>query len=185
MEERFTPALIRLHELLQTADRELNLKLHFALIGGLAVSAWGIARATQDIDFLADSDPRPFADRNLRAGLKNFLERHGCRAEWRMGGLDDPIPILLRIDLALLYAGLGADVLWVHKRWQREALGRVIALKIDGRTIQVLHPEDLILMKLEAGGPQDLLERPILAVITLAKNHHSASQGDRKTTQTF
>ena len=158
MEQQFAPALERFCKLIETASRELKTPINFALIGGLAVSAWGISRATQDIDFLADSDPSPLIDRRLRDGLKTFLDKHGCDAVWRMGGLDDPIPLLLRIEMTRSYPNLSADILWVHKRWQRAALRRSIALNVMGRRINVLHPEDLIVMKLEAGGPQDLLD---------------------------
>ena len=54
--------------------------------------------------------------------------------------------------------GLEADILWAHKRWQREALTRIVTLKVSGMDVFVLHPEDLILLKLEAGGAQDLLD---------------------------
>jgi len=158
MEQQFAPALERLCKLIETASRELRTPINFALIGGLAVSAWGISRATQDIDFLADSDPSPLIDRPLRDGLKNILDKHGCHAVWRMGGLDDPIPLLLRIEMKHSFPDLSADILWVHKRWQRAALRRSIAVNVMGRRIDVLHPEDLIVMKLEAGGPQDLLD---------------------------
>jgi hypothetical protein len=158
MEQQFAPALERLCKLIETASRELRTPINFALIGGLAVSAWGIPRATQDIDFLADSNPSPLADKRLRESLKAFLDAHGCHAEWRMGGLEDPIPLLLRIEMKHSFADLIADILWIHKRWQRAALRRSIALNVMGRRIDVLHPEDLIVMKLEAGGPQDLLD---------------------------
>jgi len=54
--------------------------------------------------------------------------------------------------------GLAADILWAHKRWQREALVRTITLSVSGFDVFILHPEALVLMKLEAGGPQDLLD---------------------------
>ncbi len=107
---------------------------------------------------MADSQPSALVDKRFRDTLKGFLDQHGCRAEWRMGGHDDPIPLLLRIDVTRSYTGLSADVLWAHKHWQRAALRRSIALNVMGRSINVLHPEDLILMKLDAAGPQDLLD---------------------------
>lgn len=90
--------------------------------------------------------------------MQKYLEKRGCRAEWRVGEPDDPIPLLLRVRLPRSVRPLGADILWAHKSWQREALSRRIAIKISRLQVYVLHPEDLILMKLEAGGPQDLLD---------------------------
>jgi hypothetical protein len=62
MQPQFAPALSRLQFLLTRASRDFKTPIHFALIGGLSVAAWGIVRATEDIDFLADSEPSPIGD---------------------------------------------------------------------------------------------------------------------------
>jgi len=158
MDQRLAPALSELHRLLTHCAHQLQLDLRFALLGGLAVSTWGVIRATQDIDFIADCDPSPIRDVPLRSKLNSCLEGQGSSLEWRVGAGDDPIPLLLRVKLSAKFHGVTADVLWAHKKWQREALQRPIDVDIDGEQIPVLHPEDLILMKLDAGGPQDLLD---------------------------
>lgn len=158
MEQRFAPALRTLHRLLRDASTVLQTPIHFALIGGLALSAWGVVRATQDVDLLADSSPSPLRNLTLRGRLQRFLERRRCRVEWRVGEPDDPIPLLLRLRLPRPAHDLTADILWAHKRWQREALSRKVTIRVSRFEVFVLHPEDLILMKLEAGGPQDLLD---------------------------
>jgi len=157
MERRFAPALRTLGKLFEDASVSMQVPICFALIGGLAASAWGVVRATQDIDLLADSNPSPLRDLALRRRLGAFLEQRGCTPEWRVGDPDDPIPLLLRIGLPRPMA-LVTDILWAHKRWQREALSRRITLRVSRLEVFVLHPEDLILMKLDAGGPQDLLD---------------------------
>lgn len=157
MVRRFAPALRALSKLFQGTSTKLGLQIHFALIGGLAASAWGNVRATQDIDILADSDPSPIQDRTLRIRLTKFWETQGCIVEWRAGGADDPIALLLRLGLPRP-AKLTADVLWAQRPWQRAALTRLCSVKVSRIAVPVLHPEDLILMKLEAGGPQDLLD---------------------------
>jgi predicted nucleotidyltransferase len=158
MDPRLAPALRELNRLLAAAAVDLNAQLRFALLGGLAVSTWGVIRATQDIDFLADSDPSPIRDLTLRDKLAKFIERQNCRADWHVGDFDDPIPLLLKIEMPAALGKVGADILWAHKRWQREAFERAVDVDVDGSKIPVLHPEDLILMKLDAGGPQDLLD---------------------------
>lgn len=157
MEQRFAPALRTLRRLFEDASVSIQVPIRFAVIGGLAASAWGVVRATEDIDLLADSNPSPLRNLPLRRDFGAFLEQRGCTAEWRVGEPDDPIPLLLRIGLPRPMA-LVTDILWAHKRWQREALGRRITLRVSHFEVFVLHPEDLILMKLEAGGPQDLLD---------------------------
>lgn len=158
MEQRFEHALGDLQKLLLDASLDFQIPIHFALIGGLAMSAWGVVRATADIDLLAHSDPSPLRNLTIRQRMKTFFESRGCTVDWRMGDLEDPIPLLLRIGLAPPTVDLEADVLWAHKRWQREALTRIVTLTVSGMDVFVLHPEDLILLKLEAGGPQDLLD---------------------------
>jgi len=158
MDLRFAPALRELNRLLGAAAVDLDTQLRYAVLGGLAVSTWGVIRATQDIDFLADSDPSPIQNQALRDQLAKFIERQNCRAYWRVGDYDDPIPLLLKIELPAALASIEADILWAHKSWQREALVRAVGVEVEGDPIPVLHPEDLILMKLEAGGPQDFLD---------------------------
>lgn len=158
MDQRLTPALREIHRLLSETGTQLQLAMRFALLGGLAVSTWGVIRATEDIDIIADCEPSPIRSLALRAKIKGRLEDFGSSVEWRVGGYDDPIPLLLRVELSTAFRGVRADILWVHKLWQREAVQRAIGVDVEGTKIPVLHPEDLILMKLEAGGPQDLLD---------------------------
>lgn len=158
MDRPFERVVTRLQKLLEAASVELQIRIRIALIGGLAVSAWGAIRATQDIDLLADSDPSPIGSRAVRNDLQTFFEANHCTVEWRIGDLDDPIPLLLRLNLGGASSQPGADILWAHQRWQREALQRRCEVKSGKLRVFVLHPEDLILMKLDAGGPQDLLD---------------------------
>ena len=164
MEQRFVPALGRLRKFLEEASVTLQIPIDFALIGGLAVSTWGAVRATQDVDLLANSDPSPIGDPRVRDGLRKFLQKKRCTVDWRVGDSDDPIPLLLRIEFPKSIGRLGTDILWAHKRWHQEALQRRLEVKSGRLRMYVLHPEDLILLKLDAGGPQDLLDvRALLA----------------------
>ena len=169
MDQRLTPALRELNRLLTNTGTRTQLTLRFALLGGLAVSTWGVIRATNDIDMIADCEPSPIRNLALRAKIKKSLEDLNCSVEWSVGDFDDPIPLLLKIELPAALGRVGADILWAHKRWQREALVRAVGVEVEGDNIPVLHPEDLILMKLEAGGPQDLLD--VKELLTVAQPH--------------
>jgi hypothetical protein len=158
MEPQFAPALRKLQQLFGAASHKLSRTIDYALIGGLSVAAWGVVRATQDIDFLADCEPSPISDLDFRNQLKSYLERQHCKVEWRVGDYDDPVPLLLRLSLPRSFSGLGADVLWAHKRWHRDALARSVAIIVSRQRVRLLHPEDLILLKLDAGGPQDIAD---------------------------
>jgi len=75
---------------LLTALRADNCIDGFALIGGLAVSAWSPPRATMDVDLLV------VAKTETLNHLVKALCAAGMPAELRCGGLDDPVPFLIR-----------------------------------------------------------------------------------------
>lgn len=116
----------------------------FALIGGLAVSAWSPPRATMDVDMLVLARTETL-DRLVQA-----LCDAGLNAELRRGGYDDPVPFLIRADLL--------DIIVATKKYEAETIANSIAVNIAGRDIPVASPEYLIILKLKAGGPQDLLD---------------------------
>lgn len=47
------------------------------------------------------------------------------------------------------------DPLVGRHAWQREALGRASRVPLEGTSVAVVTPSDLVLLKLYAGGPQD------------------------------
>lgn len=138
----FEEALVRLVAVLESR------RVPYAVIGGLAVAAWGVPRATEDIDLLADVSPSPEIDAALRAA--------GFDLEWRRGGADDPVPLLLRLRSA---SGPEIDVVSATRAWEREMLGRSVRVRLPGSLkTPVVAVEDLIVLKLLAGGPGDLAD---------------------------
>lgn len=138
----FADALARLTAVLQAQ------RVRCALVGGLAVAAWGAPRATEDIDLLADAGPSPELDAALRAAR--------FEPEWRRGDPDDPVPLLLRLRSA---AGPEIDVICATRPWEREMLNRSIRVRMPGGVeAPVIALEDLIVLKLMAGGPGDLAD---------------------------
>jgi predicted nucleotidyltransferase len=120
----------------------------YAVIGGLAVSVWGAPRSTEDIDLLAQVARSDELDRALLDA--------GFAADWRRGGPDDPIPLLLRLETA---SGPTIDVLCATRPWEREILTRAVQVRLpEGSAVPVVAVEDLIVLKLVAGGPRDLAD---------------------------
>lgn len=117
-----------------------------ALIGGWAVNAWGVARATIDVDLIANY-PRP--PQRLLAELSESFE-----AEWRAPGIDDPIDGLIRLS-SRAKPGLEIDLLRAAKAADRRALERATTVELEGLKIPLVRPEDLLAMKLQAGGGLD------------------------------
>ena len=117
-----------------------------AMIGGWAVNAWGVSRATADVDLLANY-PRPPKEL-LDALAESFV------AEWRAPGDDDPIDGLIRVTSAAK-PGLEIDLLRAAKAADRGALERATTVELEGLKIPLVRPEDLLAMKLQAGGGLD------------------------------
>jgi len=138
-----------------------SLKIPHALIGGWAAVAWGVVRATRDIDLLAD------IAKAIRPPLEKALQEADFESEWRKGGLDDPIPELLRLSHTGPWNDIGTpiDVIIASRRFEREALERAAAVNFAGWKAPVLVPEDIIAMKLSAGGPLDIQDAKMLLEI--------------------
>lgn len=124
-----------------------RLDLPHALIGGWAVVVWGFLRTSEDIDILIDLPAS--RRRELIAALGEDYE-----ARWLAGGEDDPVSGLVRAAPRSM-DGFPVDLLPARGRADRGALSRAVAVTVEGVSIPVVSAEDLIAMKLEAGGGQD------------------------------
>lgn len=121
-----------------------------ALIGAAALAARGIARSTYDIDLLTTDlrvlDPRVWTTLPTDA------------VDIRRGDADDPLAGVVRITLT---TNRPVDVVIGKHPWQERAVVRAEAI---GSTRVVL-ARDLVLLKLYAGGTQDLWDvRELLAL---------------------
>ena len=122
-----------------------------ALIGAAALAARGIARSTYDIDLLTTDlrvlDPRVWTTLPTDA------------VDIRRGDVDDPLAGVIRIAIG---SDRPVDVVVGKHPWQERAVARAEA--IAGVTRVVL-ARDLGLLKLYAGGTQDLWDvRELLAL---------------------
>ncbi len=146
-------------KLLQKTKKTKSLR-SFSLIGGFAVSARARPRATQDIDFLIDADNHFYTET-----LPKLLKNTPYSYKIFKSSLNDPLHRLVRIydkEQEIV------DLIPVFWKWQHEALERAEEIEIEkGLRIPVLQTEDLIIFKLYAGGPQDLVD--VQALIDVAK----------------
>jgi hypothetical protein len=127
--------------------------IRHALIGALALSVYGINRATVDLDlFAADASC-------LRPELWANLRNRGIAVEIRKGDFTDPLAGVVRFKAP---GENPLDVVVGKLAWQARLLER--AEPIGGT--RVVRAADLALLKLYAGGLQDawdvqqLLARP-------------------------
>jgi len=124
-----------------------------ALIGGLALAAHGIARATLDSDLLVVN--RAVLDATFWSDWTDPLP-----PEVRVGDADDPLAGVVR----LRRAQDSVDVVVGKHRWEARIVERRTQLTVEGRALYVVDAPDLILLKLSAGGPQDLIDVRLLLV---------------------
>jgi hypothetical protein len=127
--------------------------IRHALIGAAALAAYGVNRASVDLDLLvADSSC-------LRPDLWTDLQSRGVTVQVRKGDLTDPLAGVVRLQAP---GEAPIDVVVGKFVWQTRLLER--AEPIGG--ILVVRAADLVLLKLYAGGLQDawdmqqLLARP-------------------------
>lgn len=133
--------LLESHEALQ------SLGIPHGLIGGWAVIAWGRVRATRDLDWLA------LIPATRRKELLKALAPFGA-AEWRAPGDDDPVAGLIRVVPADEEEPV-LDILAAAGSADRQALSRCVQIDLGSGSLPAVRPEDIIAMKLQAGGGLD------------------------------
>lgn len=103
-------------------------KINHALIGGFALAAHGVVRATQDIDLLIDGETRTAATATLlSAGFKSI---HETAEVSHFGGVGQ------------------LDVLWANRQPTRQMI--LNAKVIQNFPLPVVSPEDFIALKIQA-----------------------------------
>lgn len=115
-----------------------------ALIGAAALAAAGVARSTFDVDLLV-VDASVLRD-ELWAGLRG----EGVSVDVRRGGHDDPLRGVVRVEVP---SDRPVDIIVGKHAWQARALERA---QRPSAGPPVVAPRDLVLLKLYAGGSQDL-----------------------------
>lgn len=130
-------------------------RLPYMVLGGFAVRAWAIPRPTFDADVAVEAD-----DAQL-AGLLRMLAANGfdVPAEHR-DGFQDSVAGMPKVRVSRFADGRvwEVDVFLVRTPLLRSALARRRAVEIGGRPVQVMAPEDVILLKLVANRPRDVAD---------------------------
>ena len=130
-------------------DALASLDSPMALIGGLALTAWNHARYTRDADVLIAIDRRRIDEVVLRLKQAGFHPKHSPPALTIDG--QTILQFMYQPEDALL--PFQFDVLLADAHFQRDYLIRAVERRLPGsdQPIQVVRPDDLIIMKLSAG----------------------------------
>lgn len=131
------------------ADDLTSHRVPHALVGGMALAAHGLARATLDADVLV------LTPEVVDEGMWTKVRAAGAKVNVRRGEPDDPFHAVIRITEP---GSPPVDVLVGRFRWQQELVARAIPVSLPAVRIPVVGPADLVLLKIYAGGPQDLVD---------------------------
>lgn len=141
-----------IHDLIDVFDR---LGLPYAIMGGIAVRAHGIPRPTYDVDFTL-AVPR---DR-LNELFGTIADRGYTVPDQYVNGWVDTVGgmPLVKVRLYLDGRSIDADIFIVETPFQQEVIARRVSAEVEGQTVKLVSAEDLILFKLVASRPRDLLD---------------------------
>lgn len=128
-----------------------NAGLHYTLVGGLAVGIWSAPRATVDVDFLV----------TLSAGESGTLLQRLKESD-RFIFIHEAPMVFNRVSLlrATLKSNpdIAVDFLFADDEFKKQMVQRSSVISISGFPVRIPTPEDLIILKLLSGRPQDLLD---------------------------
>jgi hypothetical protein len=125
-----------------------------AVVGAAALAAAGVVRSSLDLDLLT------LDVRVLDRRLWTVLADDGVEIDVRRGDADDPLAGVVR---ATAPDERPVDVIVGRFAWQQRAVERARVLPTGER---VVLPRDLVLLKLFAGGAQDVWDiRQLLAAM--------------------
>ena len=128
-----------------------TLGLPYAIMGGIAVRAHGIPRPTYDVDFTLSIPRERLHDLFTAIEGRGYTFSRG----WvdTVGGMP-----LIKVRLFLDGRGVDADIFLAETAFQREVIDRHVVAEVDGLGVKLVSAEDLILFKLVASRPRDLVD---------------------------
>jgi hypothetical protein len=142
----FKEALTQIIQKLEDAKKG-GLLRGYGLIGGLALAAGGVTRATEDIDFAVA----------VGAGAMPKLAS-ALGGQYRAGGEDDPIRGVINAAASVGARSVPIQLVLLPQRWTEVLLAQVSMVPIYSCSVPVVSWQVLVLLKLYAGGPQDLVD---------------------------
>lgn len=147
-----------------------EMEIPYVVVGAFAVSFHGVPRSTNDADAAIWLQGTGKTEGDLTTRMKD----EGFRVNLKHGDLEDPLigvavvedPYNNRLDLILGIRGLAP-----------EAVSRAIAAPILGTSVNIIAAEDLIPMKISAGGVRDLVDAKGILQVSGQRLDHELMQG--------
>ena len=118
----------------------------YTLIGAAALAVHGVGRSTRDIDLLT------LADAPLDSAWWKPLADAGVEVSAARGDADDPLAGVIRLAQQ---GEQPVDLVVGRHRWQQRIIERAEPASAGGTRLPAARAQDLVLLKLFAGGAQD------------------------------
>lgn len=141
--------------LLEFIDIFRELDLRYAVMGGLAIRAYSIPRSTWDVDLTLGID---------RDDLPRFFEAVESRGysvpeAYSRGWVDQVAGMpLVKFKTYCASGTVDVDVFIAENDFQMSSLSRSEIMPTEVGPVSIVTPEDLILLKLIANRPRDLID---------------------------
>ena len=130
-----------------TLDVLMANRIQYALIGGLAASIRGRMRVTEDIDLVLDCNV------NEALSLLNGLDE--TLLEPLFSNVEQVVRRSFILPLQHRETGITIDLAIGISGFEQQTIRRATIVKIASKNLRVATAEDLVLMKILAGRPQD------------------------------
>ena len=116
------------------------------LVGGVAVSLWGEARATLDVDWSVWVEPE-----DLERTITALCERVPASPS-------QPLEFVRRTRVlpVTTVQGVRADIIFAALPWEKQVISRSHTKLVAGKSVSVVSVEDLILMKIISERQKDI-----------------------------
>ncbi|RMD92956.1 MAG: hypothetical protein D6813_04920 [Calditrichaeota bacterium] len=127
-----------------------NEKIKGIVIEGIAASLLGRPRVTHDVDVLVQLDEKHWPDFLSRAARYNFLPR-----------INEALKFAEKSRVLLLQhkpTHINVDIAFAALPFEEQSILNSIKFEIEGITLRLPSPEDLIIMKAVAARPKDLID---------------------------
>jgi hypothetical protein len=136
-----------------------SLSIRYAIIGGIANAVWGEPRATIDVDVTVAVD-----EDELPTTVPAIAQRFRVP-------VPDPVAFVQQTRVLPLDTadGVRIDVIFALLPFELDAIRRAKDVTIADRTVQVVTPEDLILMKIISERPRDVADAEAIVRRRLAE----------------
>ncbi|MEK7857971.1 MAG: hypothetical protein AAB320_02415 [Elusimicrobiota bacterium] len=129
-------------------------RVPYMVIGAVAGIAWGLRRATFDVDVTVWA-----AEREAQLVLR-LAERFRARV---------PAPARFVAEtgvLPIVVSGTNADIVFGRLSYEETAIRRAPARRLGAATVRICTPEDLIVLKVISDRPKDLQDlREVVAAV--------------------